>query len=194
MIEAITNNLHMIGKKFKTDKFAHRFKGITYLQIYDLYFRYLREKTISLLELGILRGASLRMWESYFTHGRVYGLDNNPKCKQYEKGRINIEIGDQTDERIIDKLAIKARRFDIIVDDCSHIYTKTILSFKYLWKYLSPGGYYIIEDIRSIQGLKEGKKVNDIFLDIIENIDKKTDNVIFIHFWNMMCIIRKSLK
>ena len=55
-------NLLEIAKKYPTSKNNHGF-----IEIYDRYFSHLKDQKINILEIGIERGDSLRMWREYFT-------------------------------------------------------------------------------------------------------------------------------
>lgn len=67
--------LQEIGKYHQTDKYIHSFAGFSYLDIYARYLSQLRDKELSVLEIGVKDGASLRMWRSYFSNARIYGVD-----------------------------------------------------------------------------------------------------------------------
>src|SRR4051812_6007167 len=68
-----------------------------YLRHYERIFAPWRERTFTLLEIGIAQGASLRLWRDYFPHADIVAIDINPKCKEYERERVRIEIGSQDD-------------------------------------------------------------------------------------------------
>jgi hypothetical protein len=213
-----SNALQMLGRKHKTDKGSHHFQGVTYLHIYDLYFRHYRGVPMSILELGVKKGASIRMWRDYFEHGRIYGLDLNPKCKENQKGRVKIEIGYQDDTAVLDRLIkLEPKGFDIILDDCSHLNIPTIKSFKYLWPHVKSGGYYVIEDLRNSYTkdmkaeMKKGNWVskdkqrkdtplmhnredmNKLFNDLIKEMDyRQNSTVSAVHFFPMIIIIGKA--
>lgn len=103
-----------------------------------------RDDPVHLLELGILNGCSLRMWGHYFTHSdaRIVGVDKNPVDIGVDDARIEIYCGDQAE--VVPQL--RATSFDIIIDDASHISSKTIASFVTWWPRLKPGGTYVVED------------------------------------------------
>ena len=213
-IKSITNNLQQIGKRFKTDKGSHNFKGITYLHIYDIFFRHYKKIPMSILELGVKRGASLRVWKQYFTKGKVFGLDVNPNCKRWEEDRISISIGHQDDKILLDNIASRAGGFDIVLDDCSHINTLMLKSFEYLWPHVKKGGLYVIEDLRNsytkkleADMIKGGwlsplqkkstilenhrRDFSELFLDLIKQLDYRTGDKAAIHFYPMVCIMEK---
>ena len=100
-------------------------------------------------------GASLRAWRDFFTDANVYGIDID-KNVLFEEERIKCFYADQSKEeelentiRDIEKYTNnKNQKFDLIVDDGSHIISHMILSFKILSKYMRINGIYIIEDIK----------------------------------------------
>ena len=100
-------------------------------------------------------GASLRAWRDFFTDANVYGIDID-KNVLFEEERIKCFYADQSKEeelentiRDIEKYTNnKNQKFDLIVDDGSHIISHMILSFKILSKYMRTNGIYIIEDIK----------------------------------------------
>jgi len=143
-----------LAKKYITDKVSEE-----YMDLYAYYFENVnnwKDKEINLMEIGVLKGASLRMWHEYFTKANIMGIDINPKCK-FEKDRVKIHIGDQSDENFLNEVC-KDKQFEIIIDDGGHKMSQQINSFKILWKYLKPGGLYIIEDLHT--------SYHDHFLDL----------------------------
>ena len=64
-----------IGRKHKTDK-----PGYGYTKVYHEIMKDFRNKSVSMFEIGIYFGASLRMWHEYFSKGFVCGIDNGRLC------------------------------------------------------------------------------------------------------------------
>jgi len=183
MQSRIRNTLQVIGKKYATDKSAHRFKGLTYLQVYDFYFRDLMFEKVSLLELGVKRGASLRMWRDYFGNkSNIIGIDKNPACKKLNKeNNIHVYTGLQDDKKFLTKVVGVEKCFNIIVDDASHINEASLKSFNFLWKYLKSGGFYVIEDV---------KQITKLSLKFSNYLDQRVD-MKFLHFFPQLCIMGK---
>jgi cephalosporin hydroxylase len=146
----MSETLQEIGKKHGTDKHndVHSYGGETYLNIYHRYMNELRDKPLKVLEIGVKDGNSHRMWREYFPKATIYGIDIDPRCKQYESDRIRVFIGSQSDPSTID-VAVKhaGGQFDIILDDGSHVNELTLKSFHLLFPALRDGGLYIIEDL-----------------------------------------------
>jgi len=124
-------------------------KPTHYLIEYDRLFQEMRERPISLLELGVYRGASMQLWKEYFPKATVVGLDANAKPDSFpSEGRFHFVQGGQDDPKSLDEAAAAGGPFDIIIDDASHLGCHTGRSFAYLFpRALKPGGIYVIEDI-----------------------------------------------
>ena len=91
------NNLYSLCKKFNTDKLE-----LGYVELYESYFKPLREKKLNILEIGVFRGGSLNTWSDYYFNSNVLGIDIDQNCKVYEKGeKIKVEIGSQFDEKFL---------------------------------------------------------------------------------------------
>jgi len=116
---------------------------------YDRYFCHLRDEEISLLELGIYQGASLKMWEDYFLKGKVFGFDI--QIPRYD-GEATLIQGNQSNLDDLADLVALTGQVDIIIDDGSHLHADQVTSFECLWEYVKSGGYYVIEDIHTSYG------------------------------------------
>jgi len=120
-----------------------------YAPIYEKQFDSLRSKEIALLELGVHRGDSLRMWRDYFEKGPIVGLDLGKSELHDPSGRIRLYQGKQQDLRLLDRIAREnaPSGFDIIIDDCSHLAQLSHQSFSHLFTHhLKLCGVYVIED------------------------------------------------
>ncbi len=122
-----------------------------FLPRYEQLFMPLRDKPITLLEIGIggyrdpLRGGgSLRMWGEFFPNGRIVGLDINHKQLEMPSNTC-IHTGSQTDTVTLDSLISEHGGFDIVIDDASHVTEKTIATFEWLWS--GTRLLYIVEDL-----------------------------------------------
>ena len=146
--------LQLIGKKFNTDKSSvHKFNERTFLDVYKKYFYSFSDKEIVILEMGILNGASLRVWKEYFSKAKIIGLDIDPSKKGYEEDLIEIFIGSQDSESLISEIKNKyPNGIDIVIDDGSHINQLTISSFNLLFNSINKGGLYVIEDTHCTYG------------------------------------------
>lgn len=215
MLTGMNEDLWVIGKKHATDKSAHRFRGVTYLHIYERYFRDLRNSEITLLEIGVHRGASIRMWYDYFPKAKIFGIDINPACHRFENDRTRIFIGEQQNLAFLDKVVEASKGFDVVIDDGSHINAFTLASFGHLWPAIHSAGIYIIEDLANSYTKDLGADIRKcnwscrpfirpnwpmqnrrrdmdmVFMEIVYNLDMRKGDCAFLHFWPMIAVAGK---
>jgi hypothetical protein len=143
---------------YDTDKIRLR-----YIEVYDPILIPWIDKEIKLLEVGVHKGGSLRLWRDYFPHGTIIGIDRNLP-QHFEPGeRIQVFEGSQANKAFLSKVAneIALEGFDIIIDDASHIGELTRTTFWHLFdQHLKPGGVYAIEDWGTgyLDDFHDGKK------------------------------------
>jgi hypothetical protein len=140
--------LRRLGGYHGTQKARIEHLGRTYLDVYELYLRGWRRKRFALLELGVYRGESLRMWQSYFRRARVYGLDVDPAAASRVGDSFRVFVGSQGDAEFLSRVADDiGPDLRLVVDDASHVNELTIASFDALFPRLPPGSLYAIEDL-----------------------------------------------
>jgi SAM-dependent methyltransferase len=124
-------------------------KWDTYIDHYEKHVsKYIGQNPV-VLEIGIAKGGSLELWSKYFENGKVYGIDADEKCLQfeYEQENIKVLLGDQSSGEYWDHfLKTNTEEFDIIIDDGSHVNDDQILTLLKLFPRLKVGGTYVIED------------------------------------------------
>jgi spermidine synthase len=126
-----------LGVKYKTDKSS------IYHDYLSFYEEHLPEKVDRLLEIGVMDGASLKMWRDYYPQAEIIGLDiKEPR----EIEGVSWLKMDATDVYAMKGLG----KFDVIVDDGSHMTLDQQITFHYAYKnMLNPGGIYIMEDLHT---------------------------------------------
>lgn len=122
-----------------------------YLGIYESTLGHLRDTPFTMIEIGVYRGASVRMWKRFFHRAQIIGADINPECRKFESERVSIRIGDQGDPAFLEELATTDRPL-VVVDDGSHRWKHQINAFRALWPSVLPGGYFIVEDVHTSFG------------------------------------------
>lgn len=208
--------LNDLGIKNRCDKsdIHHTFKGETYLDVYEKYFSKFKDKPVRFLELGVREGASIRIWDEYFTNSElILGIDIMDRCKGFATDSISIEIGSQGDEEFIEEIIKTYGPFDIILDDASHINDLSLKSFDLLNAHVRDGGLYIIEDLRnSYEDLTDAvrswpgmhlntdtnfnnaqtrKYLDKCLLDVVKDLDYRTSSFKAVHFHSQMVILEK---
>ena len=136
--------IEKLGNEHGTDKTVHR-----YLGHYEAKFEGRRNNTVSLLEIGVMKGSSLRMWRDYFPNGQIYGIDAVEESI-YTEERIQCFLGTQENARFLAGVIQTTGPLDIVIDDGGHQSIQHVASFEALWQHIKPGGWYCIEDCFSI--------------------------------------------
>lgn len=115
-----------------------------YGPVYDALFPD-RDAVTAVMEIGVAEGASIRAWEEAFPNAKIIGLDQNPPI-DYDTDRL-IYIWQGNQRSRIDVLgSVGDNKFDLIIDDASHILHDQLACLFWLWPYLKPGGLYVIEE------------------------------------------------
>jgi hypothetical protein len=144
-----------IAKRMNADKSS------LYHNYMDEYQRHLEKwwhAPIKLLEIGIDKGNSLRVWRDYFSQAEITGIDINPP--------LNIEgvtclQGSQADPDFLHKVHREYGPFNVVIDDGSHFNQHQMISFDTLFPLLVPRGTYVIEDLNCCFWSHTGRPVFD---------------------------------
>jgi hypothetical protein len=120
-----------------------------YYETYEPYFSALRDRRISILELGVYEGQSTKVFSRYFPNASIIAVDITLKDIDFsEYPNVLYLQANQTDAGQL--AAIVAEHapdgLDIIIDDASHIGWYSQLSLMHLFPHLVRGGLYVIED------------------------------------------------
>jgi len=206
--------LDQLGLKFGTDKSSREHD---YLSFYELFFERIRHENIKLLEVGVLFGASLRLWGEYFPKGTIVGADIDPSVKSHSRPRILTEIIDQSNIEELVHLGVKHGPFDIIIEDGSHLWEHQITTLKTLFPFLKNGGYYIAEDLHTNFGTLADQYQGSSSLSFVEYSKKLLElrvgddqvaisneedpflrtygrNIEFVTYYRRACLLRKNYK
>ena len=178
-----TTKLCELGKKFPTVKSPIQLTGhrAGYTGVYSLLFSSLIDKTITLAEIGIEDNNSIKMWRNYFKKAKIYGFEfDDKKIKKAKKHKLNKtyirKINVHNEKDITESFKKTKTRFDIIIDDSTHIFEDQIRIIKNCYKFLNKNGILIIEDI-----YKHGNKYSEenYFINL-KKIKKYFNNIVFI--------------
>lgn len=139
----IDMGLNELGQHHGTDKhYYHNY----YTRVYENLLRPYKSHC-DILEIGVLGGASLKIWDDFFETGVVHGVDIEPKSLDY--GRTECFIVDQSNEDSLRSFTENGQKYDIIVDDGSHRMRDQQITVQILFKSLKSGGYFVIEDLQT---------------------------------------------
>jgi len=118
-----------------------------YFDIYHRHFSRFRGEPITIIEIGIFNGGSLRMWKEYFgPKATIVGVDIYPGCKKYEEPGIEVVIGDQADPKFLRALSNQYPKFAIVIDDGGHRMEQQVTTLEELYLSMRDDGVYLCED------------------------------------------------
>jgi hypothetical protein len=210
--------LNRIGEYHGTAKVRVVHLGRNYLQVYEPYLSKWRGDTFGILEIGVYRGESLRMWQTYFKHAHVHGLDIDPNAAERVGGAFPVYTGSQADEALLDRaLSEIGADLRLVVDDGSHVNELTIATFDHVFPRLPRGALYIIEDLTpgsyeaawdSWPGMQHNvgvslenrrEDIDRLVLDLGHDVDGKGSGrwgegrtVSFAHLWPGVIIVERA--
>jgi len=155
------SSLHSILAAAGSDKATHH----GYTRYYSREFEPLRAQAIRLVEIGVEKGRSMKAWQSFFANPatHVYGIGYGnwqtqfkTDCNEAHETRVTspsactVFRGDQSNTKFLNAfLEDSGGRFDIVIDDGSHVPDHQRITFETLWPSVVPGGLYAIEDVET---------------------------------------------
>lgn len=128
-------------------------KWSAYFPVYERVLGPLRDKPLSMLEIGVQNGGSLEVWSEFFPEATVIvGCDVDERCRQlrYDDERIRLVIGDVTSDGTREQILAHSPAFDVVIDDGSHISNDMLHSFLTFFPRIKPGGLFIVEDTHTL--------------------------------------------
>lgn len=137
----LNGSLDKFGVEYGTDKSSLRHH---YLSLYQLLFDGFRDD-ISILEIGVQFGNSLRTWHRYFPKAYILGIDSIDNG--VEKDGFQIMIGDAYSGAALKQL--QQQLFHILIDDGSHEPEHQRFFVTNYCHLLTGNGILIVEDIGS---------------------------------------------
>jgi hypothetical protein len=117
----------------------------SYLDVYEELFKD-RTDITDLLEIGIDKGGSLKLWSDYFKKANICAMDIDES--QMRVGYVDRLMTLKCDA--YDKKNIPKKQFDIIIDDGPHTFISVIKFLFYYLPLLKDDGILIIEDVQVI--------------------------------------------
>lgn len=139
-----------LWQDFKTNRGKVVSKWVHYFPIYERHLAPWRNKTVTVIEIGVDRGGSLQMWQRYFGPlATIVGIDIKPECAAHREPGIHVRIGDQGDAKFLESIVDDFGPPDIVIDDGSHQMADVQNSFLFLYPRLTKNGIYIVEDLHT---------------------------------------------
>ena len=145
--------LEHLGYKYGSDKSKD---DHAYVTVYANIFSSKRHTIFNLTEIGINMGQSLLIWHEYFPKATIYGIDTKiePIVRSGFANATRIKLF-QCDSLIsaqVAQIGLAENSMDIIIDNGLHYRDTQEIVLDHFWRYLKPGGMYIIEDVDAQKG------------------------------------------
>ena len=151
-----------------------------YSKFYQEIFYPIKNEVLNIMEIGSFYGNASAALFFYFKNSKIYGADINPDMFRYKADRIEtLYVNSSSLSSIKNELINKNIKFDIIIEDASHMLKDQIISLFYLFPILNKGGYFIIEEL-DFPETREDMRVNhhapDLKTILISVLEKKDFN------------------
>ena len=171
-------NLELIFRRYGTDKGRNGYAGV-----YECLFGRGRREVKALLEIGIgtmipgvhssmvgyaqegyKPGGSLRAWRDFFPNATIYGMDVQPDTQFDDEEGIVTFLCNSTDPDQVSKVMGKLdyAKFDIIIDDGSHVIEDQFKTLRNFFPLLKGGGIYVVEDVGHNKFAKQTERIREI--------------------------------
>lgn len=175
---------------FGENKYPH------YYPIYDQYFSRFYGTPCTVLEIGVDKGGSLKLWDNLFgAHAIVAGIDSNPECIGFGRG-FHVFIGNQADEKFLSYVWDTLGCIDVVIDDGSHVDSDIRASFDFFYPRLSEDGVYLIEDIHDHREYRFSdwakERVNDLSARYHSGDQTFAETTKAIHFHNSVIVFERG--
>jgi len=149
------------------------------------------------------------MWKNYFgDKAKIYGIDIDPRCKQFEEEGIEIFIGSQSDRKFLREVKSKIPDIDILIDDGGHAMIQQIVTFEEMFDKVKHDGVYLCEDMHTSYwfdyggGLKRRGSFVEYAKNFIDDlyafhhskgkyINRNTKSMNSLHFYDGVLVIEK---
>ena len=147
-----------------------------YAKIYESYFKEIKQKKINIIELGAFYGNATAALYFYFKNSFLFSADINPDMFLYKSKRVkNFFANTSSRNSIQENLLDKKIKFDLIIEDASHMLKDQIISLFMLFKTLQSGGLFIIEEI-DFPEKREDMRINQNKPDLKTILQKVNNN------------------
>ena len=146
-----------IANRIGCDKGTTAHEAHGYTRIYESAIN----EECTLLEIGIDKGLSLRMWAEWSEELDLIALDNRTETMTDDLFLIaDLHHCDQSSVDSLEDFANGMCRVDVIIDDGSHISKDVITTHEDLWNTVAPRGFYCIEDLHCSAWFPEAERAH----------------------------------
>lgn len=160
-----------------------------YLSVYEEILAPYRETAKNILEIGIFKGASLLLWEQYFS-GKVYGIDCDEQPHggmadlrpMIASGNHRIVIGNAENPSDTNRF-FNGIKFDVVIEDAGHDIEQQLKIYSVLRHYMNDNSLYVIEDVQDIDKHKWiFQSISNVNVEILDrrHIKDRYDDVLIL--------------
>lgn len=181
--------LQELANHKRTDKNCEG--GHNYFDVYEALFGPLRSTKNTVLEIGIDKGGSIKLWFDFFEQADIVGIDvispNSGLDDIINLKRVRTFF--ETDAYSLDffesKLLNKVQ-CDVLIDDGPHTLASMMQFIVMYSKLLSPNGVLIVEDVQNIEWIDALRSVvPDHLRDFIavydlRHVANRSDDILFV--------------
>jgi hypothetical protein len=138
-----SQDLLYLFEHFGSLKKDHSYESSLHENLKDI-----KNDNLDILEVGSAKGDGIASFYFYFPNSNLIAADNNPFRNRYKSSRIRNIYLDISSKKILSNFSkFLNKKFDLIIEDCSHQLIHQILCFSENFKNLKKGGIYIVEDL-----------------------------------------------
>ena len=156
-----------------------------YAKIYEKYLKEKKEKNLNIIELGSFYGNASAAFYFYFKNSQIYSADINPDMYLYRSKRLKNFFTDTSSRASIENnILTRNTKFDLIIEDASHMLKDQIISLFILFKNLNSGGIFIVEEIdfpEKREDMRDGQEFPDLKTILKKIINKENFNSKYIN-------------
>lgn len=145
-------SLEALMSRYGADKARSKHK---YTDAYGMLFDHFKDEIETFLEVGVAGGNSLKAWQAYFPRSTIVGVDIFYRAAELQElqqelkpfSRVNLLKMNSQSNITAGKSYLRPNNIDILIDDGDHDLHGQERTLETLWRFVRPGGYYIIEDV-----------------------------------------------
>jgi len=135
----------------------------SYLPLYDALLKPIKDTASNVLEIGVHKGGSIKLWYNYFTKAMIYGCDREGEHKYLRlsikktNNRVVLILNENAYTKNFVKTKFENKKFDFLLDDGPHSLESQEKFVELYSLLLSENGILIVEDVQDINWLEKLK-------------------------------------
>lgn len=145
----------MTLKELIDNRYSDKNTVHSYIDVYQEVLEPISISATRVLEVGIWKGGSIKLWSEFFPNAQIYGVDISLDMVEVDLSspKITCLTTDAYDREFVKSLGYGT--FDFVIDDGPHTKESMVFFAEEYVKLLKPGGILIIEDIQSMSWVRD---------------------------------------